>query len=144
MTNRQIDGHQMTFVWHEIDLKVSHKKPEEITKLAIYLSKIYEDIKIKCGHVLDYLGVTLDYSGKGQVQVSMVPCIQNIIMEFPEEIISSASTPASDHLFQVRGQGAVLLPEEQAIAFHDTVAQLLFVSARAWQDIQTPVAFLTT
>ena len=123
---------------------MSHKKPEEITKLAIYLSKIHRNIKIKYGHILDYLGMTLDYSVKGQVQVSMVPLIQNKINEFPEEKTSSASTPASDHHFQVRGQGAVLLTKEQAIAFHHKVAQLLFVSARAWQDIQTSVAFLTT
>ena len=36
------------------------------------------------------------------------------------------------------------LLEEQAICFHHTVAQLLFVSARTRHDIQTPVAFLTT
>ena len=33
--------------------------------------------------------------------------------------------------------------EEQAIAFHHTIAQLLFASARARRDIQMAVAFLT-
>ena len=37
-----------------------------------------------------------------------------------------------------------LLPEEQAVKFHHTAAQLLFLYARAWRDIQTAVAFLTT
>jgi hypothetical protein len=37
-----------------------------------------------------------------------------------------------------------LLPEEQAPAFYHAVAQLLFSSARARQDIQPAVAFLTT
>ena len=37
-----------------------------------------------------------------------------------------------------------MLSEEQAIAFHHTIAQLLFASARARRDIQTAVAFLTT
>ncbi|KAL7526417.1 hypothetical protein ACHAWF_001760, partial [Thalassiosira exigua] len=36
------------------------------------------------------------------------------------------------------------LPEEQAQQFHTTVAQLLFLSARARRDIQTAVGFLTT
>ena len=133
----------MMVVWHVDDLKVSYKKTEEIPKLAIHLSKVYGDVKVKRGHVLEYLGMTLDYSVKGQVQVSMVPYIQNI-NNFPEDILSSASTPASDHLFQVRGHDAVLLPKEQAIAFHHTVAQLPFVSAWALHDIQTLVAFLTT
>ncbi len=39
---------------------------------------------------------------------------------------------------------AKLLPEDQALIFHHTVAQLLFLSARTRRDIQTPVAFLTT
>ena len=77
----------MTVVWHVDDFKVSHQKPEKITKLAIYLSKIYGDLKVKCGHVLDYLVMTHNYSVRGQVQVSMVPYIQNIIIEFPEEIV---------------------------------------------------------
>ena len=36
------------------------------------------------------------------------------------------------------------LNEEQALAFHHTVAQLLFMATRARRDIQTAVAFLTT
>ena len=36
------------------------------------------------------------------------------------------------------------LDEEQALAFHHTVAQLLFMATRARQDIQTAVAFLHT
>ena len=43
VVNKQINGHQMTVVWHVDDLKISHKNPEEITKLAKYLSKIYGD-----------------------------------------------------------------------------------------------------
>ena len=36
------------------------------------------------------------------------------------------------------------LDEEQAMAFHRTVAQLLFLCIRARWDIQTAVAFITT
>ena len=35
------------------------------------------------------------------------------------------------------------LPEEQAQAYHNTVAQLLFVAMRARPDIQMAVSFLT-
>ena len=98
---------------------------------------------MKRGRIHEYLGMTLDYTKKGEVQVSTIPYIKNIINEFSEEITSSASKPTSDHLFQVQGNGALLLPEEQAIIFHHTIAQLLFVSAWVRQDIQTPFAFLT-
>ena len=39
---------------------------------------------------------------------------------------------------------AKLREEERALAFHHTMAQLLFMSTRARRDIQTAVAFLTT
>ena len=48
-------------------------------------------------------------------------------------------------LFQIREEiDKKVLPKEQAVQFHHTVAQLLFLSARARRDIQTAVAFLTT
>ena len=71
---------------------------------------------------------------------------EKIIECFPEETgLSTAATPAADHLFQIRDKkGAKLLPEEQAVHFHHTVAQLLFVCMRARQAIQTGIVFLST
>ena len=75
----------------------------------------------------------------------MIKYLHKIIQGFPEVIKGGAATPANDHLFQVWEDGEVkLLPKEQALSFHDTVAQLLFLSAQARRDIQLPVAFLTT
>ena len=59
-------------------------------------------------------------------------------------ITGKASTPAADHLFSVRdADKAKYLPEEKAVAFHHTTAQLLFLSSQAMRDIQTAVSFLT-
>ena len=74
--------------------------------------------------------MTLDYTMNDQVMVSMISYIQNIIKELPKEIVSSASTPPSDHLFQVQVKNTVMLPEEQAIAFHHTVAQFAFCNCK--------------
>ena len=53
-------------------------------------------------------------------------------------------SPASDHLLKVRSEKkARLLLEEQAVAFHHVVAQLLFVILRARRYIQTSFTFLT-
>ena len=77
--------------------------------------------------------------------VTMMEYIKTIIKDFPEEITGSKASPAADHLFMVRDPSlAKVLPEEQAMAFHRTIAQLLFLSARVWQDIQPATAFLTT
>ena len=62
---------------------------------------------------------------------------QNIVKDFSEEITSTITTPAVEHLFQIQDQN-------KGTCFHHTIAQLLFVSAMARQDIQTSVAFSTT
>jgi hypothetical protein len=81
----------------------------------------------------------------GHVIINMNEYIKTIIADFPEEITTTKTTPAADHLFQVwNEEEACLLPEEQATAFHHAVAQLLFLSARARRDIQPVTAFLTT
>jgi hypothetical protein len=74
----------------------------------------------------------------------MVDYLKRVIMEFPEEITGTASSPAAERLFTIRPDGeSVLLEEKRAIAFHHCVAQLLFASARTRKDIQPAVASLT-
>ena len=57
VANMDINGSQMTVVWHVDDLKVSHKKAIEITKLAMYLDDIYPGLKVHRGKIHDYLGM---------------------------------------------------------------------------------------
>jgi hypothetical protein len=86
-----------------------------------------------------------DFSAKGKVMVTMMEYIKDIIKNFPEEITGTKTSPAMDHLFTVRNPSlAKVLPEEQAMVFHCTMAQLLFLSMTARQDIQPTTAFLTT
>ena len=54
-------------MWHVDDLLVSHKDSFEITKLAVYLEDIYRGLSIKRGKVHDYLGMTLDFSKRGEL-----------------------------------------------------------------------------
>ena len=61
----------------------------------------------------------------------MIKYVKKIIDAFPEEIKSTSNSPAAGHLFQVREESkTMVLPEEQAVSFHHTVAQLLFTSKR--------------
>ena len=92
----------------------------------------------------DYLGMDMDWSKDGKVAISMVKYVYQILGEFIDEITETSVTPSADYLFKIREKcDAAQLPEELAVIFHHTVAQLLFVSQRAWRDIQTPVSFLT-
>ena len=75
----------------------------------------------------------------------MIQCIREIITNFSEEIIGTASTPAINSIFHIRDEkDEKRLSEYQAIACHHTMVQLFFVSARARRDMQMPVAFLST
>jgi len=141
-------GKQITVLWHVDDLKISCENDFEITKLWSYLNKIYGgNMKIRRGTHHEYLGMDLDYSEPGVFKVSMIPYIDKIHEDFPEEITSGAPTPHADYLFKIRDKNDPkyrALPEEQALAFHHAVAQLLYLSQRARRDIQTAVSFLTT
>jgi hypothetical protein len=90
------------------------------------------------------LGVDMESNNDGIFDISMIKYLQNLMEDFPEVITGRASTPAADHLFSVRDKKeAITLEEEQALVSHHTVAQLLFMSTKARQDIQTAVTFLT-
>jgi hypothetical protein len=146
VANKVVNGKQMTVCWHVDDLKVSHCDPAQVTVFGEWLSKKYGvAVATHRGKVHDYLGMIFDFSRKGKVIVTMMEYIKNIIKDFPEEIVGTKTSPAADHLFTVREPSlAKVLPEEQAMAFHRTTAQLLFLSARARRDIQPATAFLTT
>ena len=74
----------------------------------------------------------------------MIKYLCKILEDFLENITKSSVTPAADYLFKIRDDEEVKkLPEDLAIAFHHTVAQLLFLSQRARRDAQLPVSFLT-
>ena len=76
----------------------------------------------------------------------MMEYIKNIIKDFPEEIVGTKTSPAADHQFhsEIPIPGKGVAGRAGADAFHRTMAQLLFLSARAPRDIQPATAFLTT
>ena len=66
----------------------------------------------------------------------MVPYVEQVIEDFMEPITTSSATPATENLFKVHEDSQKkVLPEEQAVAFHHTAAQLLFASTRVRRDI---------
>ena len=79
----------------------------------------------------------------GVFKVHMIPFLDAILKDFPEEITKSAPSPHTDNLFRVRDDAeATYLSSDDADAFHRTVAQLLFLCFRARKDVQTAVSFL--
>ncbi len=139
-------GKQMTVIWHINNLMGSCKNDFELTKFSCYLAKIYgPKLSIHTGRKHDYLGVNMEFNDDETLEASMIRYLKNVISEFPEVITGKSATPAADHLFTIRDKKeAKPLDEERALAFHHTVAQLLFMATRVRRDIQMAVAFLTT
>ena len=146
VANKMVNGKQLTVAWHVDDLKISHFEEAEVDRLISYLKSIYgENLSEQEGPVVDYLGTHYYYPGDGTVQMSQIPYIDKIFEDFPEQITSTKSTPAADHLFKVRDEAeAKFLDNERADAFHHATAQLAFLRARSRPDIDPAVAFLTT
>ena len=145
VANKMVNGSQMTMTFHVDDIKISHKDPKQVTEIIEWFKSIYgNNVRVSRGTTHDYLGMMLSYS-ENKVRVSMASYVKKIINEFLEDIHDTASTPAGDNLFLVRGDDErKLLDEERARHFHSMVAQLLFVTMRCRRDIQTAVSFLTT
>jgi hypothetical protein len=145
VANRIVRGKQQTVIWHVDDLKASHVDPEVNSDFGRWLTEKYGDCKEHRGKHHEYLGMDLDYSERGKVKIRMIPYLQGILDDFPEEITGTKVMPAADYLFRIREDDeARKLPEEQAASFHRTTAKLVFVQGRARRDVQMPTAFLTT
>ena len=146
VANKIINDSQMTVPWNVDDLKIFHKDSREVTKFIKHFGNIYGDrMTLHRGKVHDYFEMGLDFSSPNVLNVGMIKYIKKIHKYFPEEIKSSADTPAAEHLSDVREDKKYkLLPEEQAQAFHRTTAQLLFMCPRVRPDIRTSVSFLCT
>ena len=75
----------------------------------------------------------------------MMNFLTEIMEEFPEVIPSARTMPAAKYLFKVREEGeAKLLPEQQAVILHRTVAKLVYLQAKVRHDLQLATSFLTT
>ena len=148
VANKQVNGHQLTVVWHVDDLKISHVDKNEVTKFINWLKSMYQDdkvgkVKVSRGKEHKYLGIILDYSTPGCIKVDMQKYVLDMIATFPIAINKSAATPASQHLFEVRDD-CKKLDDKHANLFHTITAKGLFACKRARPDIQTAIAFLTT
>jgi len=140
VVNKMTDGgKQLTVIWHVDDLMGLCEMDFELTKFSCYLAGIYgPKLSMHTERKHNFLGVDMEFNDDGTLDVSMIPYLKNVIADFPELVVRKAATPAADHLFVIRDEKeARPLEEERALAFHHTVAQLLFMSTRARRDIQT-------
>jgi hypothetical protein len=106
VANKIVNGKQMTICWHVDDFFIGHVDPSCVTTLLNWLACRYEmddkKLNITQGPRHDYLGMNIAFYKQGSVAIDMIPYITKVINAFPETINGVTSSPASDHLFQVR------------------------------------------
>jgi hypothetical protein len=100
LANKMVNGKQCTILWHVNDVKISHVD-------ATVTTKVIKQIKNEFGKgapltiIHDHLGMTLDYSEKGKVNIKMMDDAEKMLADLPEEMSGEATTPAANHLFDV-------------------------------------------
>jgi hypothetical protein len=154
VANKSINEQQMTITFHVDDCKLSHRDSKVMDDMIDWLQQEYKSIfedgsgkmTVSRGKVHTYLGMTLDYTVRGQVKIMMFDYIDEIITAF-EKIKPKASgtkaTAAPDNLFKVDEDCEKLKPLK-AQTFHNIVAKTLYATKRARPDTCTLIAFLTT
>ena len=84
VTNKTINGKQLTHVWHVDNIKSRHVEAKVVTRMAKCLRNTYERLfkdssgkmKLCRGKIHDYLVMNLEYTFKGEVKITMIPYIK--------------------------------------------------------------------
>jgi hypothetical protein len=104
------------------------------------LKKRFGKITEEDGPIVSYLGMTMDFSDKGEVKLTMEKFMKDLFEEFPTDGL--APNPFLPNLFTISNDEELLQRCEKEV-FHSCVANLLYLAKRVRPDILTPVAFLT-
>jgi hypothetical protein len=111
---------------------------------------IFEDgtgaMTVSRGKIHKYPGMTLDYTIRGQVKITMFDYVDDILTAFDKAEPNGVGTKtiaAPDSLFKVEGS-FVKLAQNKDVEFHNLVAKTLYATKRARPDTCTAIAFLTT
>jgi hypothetical protein len=151
IANKMIEGDQMNICFHVDDCKLSHRKTKVMGRMIEYLRQEYEIIfedgsgamTVSRGKIHKYLGMTLDYTVRGQVKITMFDYVDEILIAFDkaEPKGGGTKTSASHYsLFKV-DENCEKLKQYKAVEFQ---ANTLYSTKSARPDTCTAIAFLTT
>ena len=112
VANKIIDGQQMTICYHVDDCKFSHRRSKFNNRIIKWLRQEYESIfedrsgnmAVSRGKVHKYLGMTLDYTVRGQVQITMIDFLDEVLVAFDKAEPKGDGTKTSaapENLFKV-------------------------------------------
>jgi hypothetical protein len=153
VSSKIIESEHMTIFFHVDDCKLSHRKKTVMDRMIEYLRQEYESIfedgsgamTVSRGKIHKYLGMTLDSSVPGQVKITMLEYVNDIIAAFDKAEPKGGGTKtnaAPDSLFKVN-EDCEKLAQVKAVEFHNLV-NTLYATKRARPDTCTAITFLTT
>jgi hypothetical protein len=140
---RMPDGTQCTICWYVDDLKISHVKRSVVDDVIRVIESKFGTMTKSFGNSHTYLGMQIEFTSDGAVQIDMSDYIKEAIEMFPEDCEKGATSPAALHLFKTNPDG-ILLSKIDRELFHSIVAKLLYVGKKARPDILVAIAFLTS
>ncbi len=89
VTNKIINGKQITICWHVDDLLIGHVNPAVVTNFLTWLATRYDTAEKKLNIVRgtkhNYLGMNMDFSSPGEVKFDMITYINKFISTFPKK-----------------------------------------------------------
>ena len=103
-------------------------------------------MQVKCGKVHKYLGMTLDYSTVGQVQITMLDHIYEILDAFDKSYPmggGNKSSASAANILKV-DEDCKNLNTKRSGEFHHLVVKILFSTKRARPETCTAISLLTT
>jgi hypothetical protein len=154
VANKIIERDQMTICFHVDDCKLSHHKTKVMDSMIEYLRQEYESIfedgsgamTVIRGKIHKYLCMTLDYTVRGQVKITMFDYIDEILTAFDKAEPKGGGTKTSaapGSLFKV-DEFFLKLKQDKDVEFHNLVSNTLYSTKRSRSATCTAIAFLTT
>jgi hypothetical protein len=103
VANNIIEGKQMTICFHVDDCKLSHRKKKVMDTMIEYLHQEYERIlengtgamTVIIGKIHRYLAMTLEYTVRGQVKITMFDYVDKILTAFDKAEPKGGATKTS-------------------------------------------------
>jgi hypothetical protein len=134
---------QTTLVIHVDDMMITSTDEKHIDKIINEIEQLYPGLTKIRGKVLNYIGMTFNYSQIGKVKITMEGFIKDLL-ETCKDIVGVTTLPADKNLFHITDvKSDPLLPDALREFFHSVVAKLLYLCKRTRPDILTEVSFLT-
>ena len=98
VANKEVNGSNLTVVWHVDDLKISHVQEKPVEDFLQWLNDKYSDkngtVTGKRGKVHPFLGMVLDYTEPESVKIDMIDYVKKMLQEFEE--IQTIGAPTKD------------------------------------------------